>query len=290
MAAWNGVLGGSRSPRIVRDDDAWVVRSHGRLASLAENLWWTWGSLPGIAMKRTMVLARRRDGDLVVHNAIALDDTAMRELEAIGEPRYLLVPNAGQQLDVPAFKRRYPKIQVFAPRGERDAIAKTVEVDGIYEDFPADDDVQLEMLHGVADAEGALVVSSSDGVTFVLDDGVFAIERGRDALGMLFWSLRSALGSRARRPLFVRDRAALREDLERFAAHPELVRLVHGDERIAKGVAAATALREAANGLGAHGRDRLPLLRGLARAGQRAVLSRRNAASASGARKNSKTA
>lgn len=228
----------------------WIVRPHGELERLAENLWWTWGSLPGMSLKRSMVLARRRDGDLVVHNAVALDHVGMRALEEIGEPRYMIVPNAGHRLDAPAFKKRYPRIQVFAPRGGRDAIAKMVHVDGIYEDFPADDHVQLEMLHGVGDAEGALVVQSNDGVTIVLSDAVFNMDRKRDPLGFLFTTLLgSAPGPRISRLVklfFVKDKKALREDLERFADHPDLVRLVVAHEKVANGSDAARALRQAA--------------------------------------------
>ncbi len=228
----------------------WIVRPHGNLEQLADNLWWTWGSVPGMSLKRSMVLATRSDGDLVVHNAIALDQPGMRELEAVGEPKYLIVPNAAHRLDAPAFKKRYPKLQVFAPRGGRDAISKMVKVDGIYEDFPADDDVRLEMLHGVADAEGAMIVRSTDGITIVLNDAVFNMDRKRDPLGFLFTTLLgSAPGprvSRLMKLLFVKDKKALREDLERFAEHPELIRLVVAHEKVATGSDAAKALKTAA--------------------------------------------
>lgn len=228
----------------------WIVRPHGALEKLADNLWWTWGSLPGMSLKRSMVVARRKDDDLVIHNAIALDSAGMRELEELGEPRYLIVPNAAHRLDAPAFKARYPRIQVFAPRGARDAVAKVVAVDGIYEDFPADDDVRLEMLHGVADAEGAMIVRSPDGITVVLNDAVFNMDRKRDPLGYLFTTLLgSAPGPRVSRLvklLFVKDKQALREDLERFAEQPDLVRLVVAHEKVAKGSDAAAALRKAA--------------------------------------------
>lgn len=228
----------------------WIVRPHGKLEQLAENLWWTWGSVPGMSLKRSMVLAKRRDGDLVVHNAIALEQAGMRDLEAIGEPKYLIVPNAGHRLDAPAFKKRYPNIQVFAPRGGRDAVAKMVKVDGIYEDFPVDEDVRLEMLHGVGDAEGAMIVRSNDGITVVLNDAVFNMDRKRDPLGFLFTTiLGSAPGPRVSRLvklLFVKDKRALREDLERFAENPELVRLVVSHEKVTKGPDAANALKKAA--------------------------------------------
>lgn len=237
----NGSKGGSAE---------WIVRPHGAIDELADNLWWTWGSLPGMSLRRSMVVARRKDDDLVIHNAIALDDAGMRALEQLGEPRYLIVPNAAHRLDAPAFKARYPKLQVFAPRSAKDAVAKLVAVDGIYEDFPADDYVYLEMLHGVADAEGAMIVRSPDGITIVLNDAVFNMDKKRDPLGYLFTTLLgSAPGPRVSRLvklLFVKDKRALREDLERFAEQPDLVRLIVAHEKVAKGSDAAAALRKAA--------------------------------------------
>lgn len=231
-------------------DAEWIVRPHGKLEQLANNLWWVWGSIPGMSLRRAMVLAKRRDGDLVVHNAIALDDAGMRELEAIGEPKYIVVPNAGHRLDAPAYKRRYPNAQFFAPRGGRAAVEKRVPVDGIYEDFPTDEDVRLEMLRGVDDAEGAMIVHSEDGVTLVLNDAVFNMDRKRDPLGFIITTLfGSAPGPRVSRLvklLFVKDKRALREDLERLAADPELVRLVVAHEKVAKGADASSALRKAA--------------------------------------------
>jgi hypothetical protein len=228
----------------------WPVLPHGKLEPLAENLWWTWGSLKGMSLKRSMVVARRKDGGLVVHNAIALDDAGMKDLEALGAPAYLIVPNAGHRLDAPAYKKRFPKARVFAPRGACEAVAKVVDVEGIYEDFPPDDDVRFEMLHGVGDAEGAMIVRSADGVTVVLNDAVFNMDRKRDPLGFLFTTiLGSAPGprvSRLAKLLFIKDKKALRDDLVRFAEHPDLVRLVVAHEKVAKGADAAQALRQAA--------------------------------------------
>ena len=174
----------------------------------------------------------------------------MRELEAIGEPKYIVVPNAAHRLDAPAFEDRYPNAQMLGPRGARAAIEKVVKLDGVYEDFPADDDVRFEMLHGVADAEGAMIVRSTDGITIVLNDAVFNMDRKKDPLGFLFTTLLgSAPGpriSRLAKLLLVKDKKALREDLERFAEHPDLVRLIVAHEKVAKGPDAANALRKAA--------------------------------------------
>jgi hypothetical protein len=150
-ASTNGVKSGITNGES-NGHGAWVVLPHGKLEQLAENLWWTWGSVPRISLRRSMVVARRRDGRLVIHNAIALDDAGMKELEALGKVGDIIVPNASHRLDAPAFKRRFPKAQVFTPRGARKAAEKVVKVDGIDEDFPPDPDVRLEMLHRVGDA------------------------------------------------------------------------------------------------------------------------------------------
>ena len=85
--------------------DDWHVLPHGPLERLAENLWWVQGSLRGMSLKRVMTVARRTDGELVIHSAIAMTEDAMRELEALGEPAFLVVPNRGHRLDAPRVQK-----------------------------------------------------------------------------------------------------------------------------------------------------------------------------------------
>ena len=99
------------------------------LERLADNLRWVWGSLPGMSLKRTMTVVRLGDGRLVLHNAIALDDKTMAELEAFGTPAFLIVPNGGHRLDAPAYKARYPQLRVFGPRGSRKRIEEVIALD-----------------------------------------------------------------------------------------------------------------------------------------------------------------
>jgi hypothetical protein len=230
--------------------DDWNVLPHGPLERLAENLWTVKGDLPNMSLKRVMAVAKRKDGKLVIHSAIAMSEDAMKELEALGEPAYLVVPNRGHRLDAPRYKARYPNMRVYAPRGGRKGIEEKVHVDGTYEDFPADEAVRLEMLHGVKDQEGAMIVTSDDGVTLVLNDAVFNMERKSDVLGYLFTTLLgSAPGPRISRLvklLFVDDKAAFRADLLRLAETKDLVRLMVAHENVAHGPEAASALRTAA--------------------------------------------
>jgi hypothetical protein len=84
----------------------------------------------------------------------------------------------------------------------------------------------------------------------VLNDAVFNMDKKRDPLGYLFTTVfGSAPGprvSRLAKLLFIKDKAALRQDLERYARTPKLVRLIVAHEKVASGLEAARALNQAA--------------------------------------------
>ncbi len=229
---------------------AWSVLPHGPLEHFADNLRWVQGSLPRISLKRVMTVARLADGRLVIHNGVALGDLQMRQLEAWGTPAFLIVPNAFHRLDAAAFKARYPGLIVLAPRGSRRKVEEKVAIDGTFEDFPSDATVRLQTLAGVGDTEGTMLVRSDDGTTVVLTDAMFNMDRKRDVLGFLFTSIMgSAPGprvSRLAKLMIVKDPAALRRELERYAALPDLQRLVVAHEKVATGPAARAALLQAA--------------------------------------------
>jgi hypothetical protein len=75
------------------------------------------------------------------------------------------------------------------------------------------------------------------------------MDRKRDVLGFLITTLfGSAPGprvSRLAKLLLVKDRAALRAALERFAAIPDLVRVIVAHEKVASGPEARAAILEA---------------------------------------------
>ena len=100
------------------------------------------------------------------------------------------------------------------------------------------------------DGEGTMLVHSADGTTVVLTDAVFNMDRKRDVLGFLFTTIfGSAPGprvSRLAKLVLIKDRKALRRDLERYAEIPDLQRLIVAHEKIAAGSDARAALRQAA--------------------------------------------
>ena len=235
---------------MAKASNEWRVLSHGPIEELAENLWRVSGSIPMMSLRRTMTIARLADGRLVIHSAIALDEPAMQRIEQWGTPAFLIVPNGYHRMDAPAYKKRYPALTVLAPSGARSRVAKVLAPDGTLEEFPADATVKFAPLQGVRDVEWAMLVESKDGVTVVLCDLVFNMDRKRDPLGFIFTTLMgSAPGprvSRLAKAAMVKDRPALRRDLERLAVTPRLVRLIVAHEKVASGPDAAAALQKAA--------------------------------------------
>lgn len=229
----------------------WKVLAHEPIEKLAENLWFVRGAIPGMSLRRTMVVARLQDGGLVIHNGIALEEPAQAELEAWGTPKILVVPCGIHRLDAHAYKERYPGLRVICPSGARPKVEEVVPVEGSYEDpGVTDDSVRFEMLAGVGGQEGAMLVRSSDGTTVVVNDAMFNMDRPKDLLGNVITAiLGSAPGpriSRLAKLALVKDKKALRGELERFAAIPDLVRVIVAHEKVASGPAAREALLAAA--------------------------------------------
>lgn len=228
----------------------WKVLPHEPLQKLEENLWFVVGETGSGPLKRTMAVAKRSDGRLVIHNGVALEDELMKELEAQGEMAFLLVPSGYHRIDAARFKARYPKATVLAPAGSRAAVAKVVPVDGVYADFPADPDVELIPFDGLADKEGAMIVRSKSGVTVCVNDAIFNMPHAPGVGGFVLKNVTASSGgpliSRLARWFMIEDKAAFRGQLEKLAAIPKLKRVIVAHHEPIEGDVAATLRRVAA--------------------------------------------
>ena len=215
-------------------NQAWRVLPHRPIEELGEGLWRVEGDLEGMPLKRVMTVAKRADGTLVVHNAVALDEASMKRLDAWGKVSAIVVPNAYHRLDAPRFSARYPEARVYCPAGARRKVADVVEVSGTYDDFPADDAVSFVTLDGVAAQEGVMVVRSAAETTLVFNDAIFNMPHMSGFHGFVFKHLTASTGgprvSRLMRWAAVKDKAAFRAHLLRLAETPALKRVIvsHG--------------------------------------------------------------
>ena len=84
---------------------------------------------------RNMVIYRRPDGaknnkenPLMIYNAVAVDENMMEEIEALGKPTVLIVPNCYHRCCAAVYKKRYPDILVVCPEPARERILEVLEV------------------------------------------------------------------------------------------------------------------------------------------------------------------
>lgn len=231
-------------------DTTWKVLQHDAIEQLADNLWSVQGDLPNMQLRRRMIIARLPSGDLVIHSAIALDDAGMAQLEALGRPRWLVVPNGWHRIDAPRYRARYPDLQVICPRDSQKRVAEVVQVDFTYDTFPQPDagqpTVWFEHFGGLKAMEGAMLVRSADGITVVLGDSLFNLKHMPGLFGFIYGRLLGNAGGPkvtliGRLFLMAGDgKATYRAWLEKTAALSRLVRVIPGHGEVIEGDVAAT--------------------------------------------------
>ena len=216
----------------------WAVLAHDPIEQLADNLWRVEGDLPGMGLRRTMTVARLASGGLVLHSAIALDEPAMTQLEELGAPSWLVVPNGWHRLDAARYKARFPGLKVVCPVGARRHVSKVVEVDVDYEGLPLldpdDDSVRLTHFGENRGMEGAMLVRSSDGLTATFADSLFNLPHGEGLFWWFYGRLLGATGGPKVTPVarvmmtVSRSRKQFKGWLEQLADGEEVVRLIPG--------------------------------------------------------------
>jgi hypothetical protein len=210
--------------------DTWQVFPHKPIEKLAPNLWRVEGDIPGANGTRVMTIAKLRDGSLLIHNGIALEEPLMAEVEAFGKPSYLIVPNGFHRLDAKVYKERYPGVRVLCPKAARKKVEQVVAVDGSYAEGPKDDDVSLAHIDGTGEREGIVQIKSPDGTTIVFNDCVNNVPK----MGGLFGFLLAPTGKpsipRIAKWMIVKDKETFRSKLGGLAVIPDLKRIIlsHG--------------------------------------------------------------
>jgi hypothetical protein len=233
----------------------WTVLPHGKLTQVDEGLLTVVGELkmPLADFTRRMTVVRLDDDRLVIFSAIALEEPEMRQLEAYGDPAFLIVPNDLHRIDAKIWKDRYPELIVVAPPGAREKVSEVVSVDTDSVDFK-DSSVRYLNVLGTEGSEAALVVRRRAGTTLIVNDLIWNVPDQPGLGGWLF----HAMGLSGDHPIIpfvvklhsIRDRAAVRHQLQEWSRLNGLQRIIvsHGD---IIGSEAPIVLRELANGLAA---------------------------------------
>lgn len=232
----------------------WKVLRHGDLMEVVPgSVWSVQGSNDGMPLPRAMVLVKLGDGGLLVHSPVCLDDERMAELEGIGKPRILLVPNQGHRLDIQAWKARYPEAKVVCPANARAKVEEVIRADATCEEALPAEGIVCHAPPGFKPGyELIYEVTTPSGKALLVNDVLGNLGPARGFAGM-FLGLLGVPGGGFGRPRIVSfrfgtDRAAFKPFVEGLAARDDLVAItvshgapVIGREQVREKLTAAAA-------------------------------------------------
>jgi hypothetical protein len=227
------------------------VTRHDPIEKLEDNLWTVQGDVPGIPFKRRMFIVKRSDGSLMFYgSAVPLEDALLAEVTAWGHPSILLVPHDQHMIDARAFSEKLG-LRVYGPKACEAKMRERAEIAGMVEDIPADPWAEVVAVTGAKTGEPAVIVKSSNGqrVSVLIADAIQNNPRG--SVGWLPRLMGFAGGPKVVpvfKMMFIKDKAALKRQLNEWADLPGLVRVApcHGDA-VTNG--AGASLKEAAASL-----------------------------------------
>jgi len=218
-----------------KPNDHWKILPHGPLTQLAQNLYTVTGQLrmPLGETTRRMTVVRLSDNRLAIYSAIALNDSEMTKLEALGKPTYLIVPSDIHRLDAKPWRDRYPDLMVLAPPGSRHKVSEVVPVNATDVDL-GDPRVRLVAVPGTRDQEFAMLVDTETGKTLIVNDLIFNLPVIPGIAGLGLRWLGFGPGAPAMPKLvmmkLIDDKSAVRTQLEDWAKLADLERVLvsHG--------------------------------------------------------------
>lgn len=217
--------------------DRWTVFPHGPVETIDDGILSVQGEIrmPLGRFPRRMTVVKLGDGRTAIFSAVALNEAAMREIETLGTPAFLVVPNGFHRTDARPFKLRYPQLKVICPPGARRRVEQAVAVDAT-SDILADTAVEFVIVPGMGEGEGALVIRRYGRTTLILNDIISNVRHpqgvGAKIMARLFgFGVNGARMAREVKWLFVKDKAALAGQLREWAAMPGLTRIIpsHGE-------------------------------------------------------------
>jgi hypothetical protein len=210
----------------------WTVLPHGKLTRVNERIVEVVGELkmPLMELPRRMTVVRLASGDLAIFSAIALRESDMAELEALGRPAFLIVPSERHRLDAPGYLQRYPNLTVVAPRAGAEKISEVVRVSTSTPNF---NDPSIRYLEIAADS--ALEVDSDDGLTVIVNDLIGDIH-GEHGLGGWLLRVMGFAGDDPHVPgpvklMLGKHKSEVAQQFRRWAEREDLRRIIvsHGD-------------------------------------------------------------
>lgn len=215
----------------------WKVLPHGQVKTVDDRIVTVEGEIPmplGKFPRRMTVVGLSRNRS-AIFSAIALKESAMRRIEQVGKPSFLIVPNGHHRLDARIWKKRYPKLKVLCPPDAKKSVSEAVTVDST-NDILSDKNVSFVIVGGTAEGEAAIIVRRKSGTTLIVNDVVANVRNptglGAKIMARLFgFGVKRPQVPRVVKRVMVKDKRELADQLREWSKIPELRRIVpsHGD-------------------------------------------------------------
>ncbi len=168
----------------------------------------------GLRMPSRSTIVRLASGALVVHAPLAFDEEAAREIETLGEPRFVIAPACTHWMFVRAFQDRWPSAKVLVAPGLEKKL--TGEHAVAFEALPSSgridaigDELRVQRIEGAPSMNEHVFLHRASG-SLIVTDLLFNIQSCSSFLMRLTLRLtrawRRPAQSRAWR-FFVKDRA-----------------------------------------------------------------------------------
>jgi hypothetical protein len=225
-----------------RPSEEWEshVLPHSPIQELAANLWHVTGILPAKGHPpREMILYKLPDSTLLIHSGIALNEAGMAQLESLGTPKIMIVPNRIHRLDARIFKQRYPDLIVVAPAAAIPYVEEVVSVDASAEEFLPQYGIVCHQPIGIRPQELAYELRLPTGKALVFTDILFNLtdsyleQYGSTKLLLKTLGASGFFGiTRLGKMFYMTDRNAYRQWLESLANNiPDLqvISVAHGE-------------------------------------------------------------
>ncbi len=206
------------------------------MRDLADNLWVV--ERPqrfyGLEVGTRMTVMRLADGSLLLHSPVALDAQLRAALDALGTVRFVVAPNRFHHLYAGEALRAYPQARLWVAPGVDTKRPDLKFVAVLTDDAPAEWSAEVaQTFFRGRPFENEVTFFHRPSRTLILCDLAFNFGPRTPALTRLVTTLVGGYGrfgpSRID-PLFVRDRAAARQSLERILSWDfDRVIVAHGD-------------------------------------------------------------
>jgi hypothetical protein len=223
-----------------KDDWQAHVLPHSSIQALAPNLWHVTGIVSSLVPPREMVIYRLPDSTLLIHSAIALAEADMQQLEVLGTPTILIVPNRIHRLDARVYKQRYPALTIVAPDAAKSYVEEVVPVDAIAENFLPNYEIICHQPDGIRPQELVYELPLPNGRALLFTDILFHLTESylntyaprsqftARWLGAMGYFGMTPLGQR----FFLTDKTAYQHWLETLAnqvAPLQVISVAHGE-------------------------------------------------------------